>query len=158
MSGRLTAVIFGTALVLGGLALPAIPGTAAAITMQVNLSNVAPPSALEAGSVQKVAQKSRRQRRATRRLRYDRRRHGDRHRYRRGRHKHYYGGYWYAFPWWLGVPYYGTPYYDPYYDAAPRHSAHVEWCLRRYRSYNPRTDTFRGYDGLDHRCRSPYRR
>ncbi|WP_394706316.1 BA14K family protein [Breoghania sp.] len=35
--------------------------------------------------------------------------------------------------------------------------AHVNWCLRRYRSYNPRTDRFLGYDGRYHRCRSPYR-
>ncbi|WP_245926701.1 BA14K family protein [Breoghania corrubedonensis] len=33
---------------------------------------------------------------------------------------------------------------------------HVDWCLRRYRSYNPRTDMFMGYDGRHHRCRSPY--
>ena len=33
---------------------------------------------------------------------------------------------------------------------------HVDWCLKRYRSYRPRTDTFRGYDGKDHRCISPY--
>ncbi|WP_321505824.1 BA14K family protein [Breoghania sp.] len=35
--------------------------------------------------------------------------------------------------------------------------AHVNWCLRRYRSYNPRTDSYLGYDGRYHRCRSPYR-
>ncbi|WP_321342533.1 BA14K family protein [Breoghania sp.] len=35
--------------------------------------------------------------------------------------------------------------------------AHVNWCLRRYRSYNPRTDRYLGYDGRYHRCRSPYR-
>ncbi|MDX1715890.1 MAG: hypothetical protein R3287_03190 [Anderseniella sp.] len=33
--------------------------------------------------------------------RYRRHRHGPRHRSRRGRHRHYYNGYWYAFPWWL---------------------------------------------------------
>ena len=33
---------------------------------------------------------------------------------------------------------------------------HVTWCLSRYRSYNPSTDSFRGYDGLDHRCDGPY--
>ncbi len=37
-----------------------------------------------------------------------------------------------------------------------RHNAHVDWCLDRYRSYNPRTDTFRTYGGRDRRCRSPY--
>lgn len=27
-----------------------------------------------------------------------------------------------------------------------------EWCDNRYRSFNPTTGTFRGYDGLDHFC------
>lgn len=26
------------------------------------------------------------------------------------------------------------------------------WCANRYRSFNPRTGTFRGYDGADHFC------
>ncbi len=81
------------------------------------------------------------------RHRYDRRRHGPRYKHRRPRHRHYYRGYWYAFPWWF----YSTPrfyYRDP----------HTLYCLRRYRSYNPRTDMFLGYDGKYHRCRSPYRR
>ena len=34
--------------------------------------------------------------------------------------------------------------------------AHVEWCLDRYRSYNPATNTYTGYDGLQHICRGPY--
>ncbi|WP_210245724.1 BA14K family protein [Ciceribacter naphthalenivorans] len=36
-------------------------------------------------------------------------------------------------------------------------SAHVRWCMNRYRSYNPRTNTYLGFDGRYHRCRSPYR-
>lgn len=36
-------------------------------------------------------------------------------------------------------------------------SAHVRWCADRYRSYNPGSDTFRGNDGRNHRCNSPYR-
>ena len=27
-----------------------------------------------------------------------------------------------------------------------------DWCRDTYRSFNPRTGTFRGYDGLDHFC------
>lgn len=27
-----------------------------------------------------------------------------------------------------------------------------EWCSNRYRSFNPQTGTFRGYDGFDHFC------
>lgn len=34
---------------------------------------------------------------------------------------------------------------------------HVRWCLERYRSYNPRTNRYVGYDGYFHVCRSPYR-
>jgi hypothetical protein len=36
-------------------------------------------------------------------------------------------------------------------------SAHVQWCLNRYRSYDPSSDTFLGFDGYRHRCNSPYR-
>lgn len=69
-----------------------------------------------------------------------------------------YGGY--------GGPFY-SDYYDPYYQPyyAPRYysyrpvrsSRHVRYCLNRYQTYNVRTNTFRGYDGYLHRCRSPYR-
>jgi hypothetical protein len=84
---------------------------------------------------------------------YNRGRHGARYGYRHGNYRHYYGGYWYAFPWWLGAAAVAAPYYyEPEYNGGD----HVQWCLDRYRSYNPRTDTFRGYDGFDHRCISPY--
>ena len=32
------------------------------------------------------------------------------------------------------------------------YSAHVDACYARYRSYDERTDTFLGYDGIRHRC------
>jgi hypothetical protein len=35
-------------------------------------------------------------------------------------------------------------------------TAHVAWCTARFRSYDPTTDTYRGFDGLRHRCESPY--
>ena len=61
----------------------------------------------------------------------------------------------------FGVPYgYSGGYdddYDDYYAYSGGYSnSHVRWCLNRYRSYNPRTDTFLGYDGYRRRCRSPY--
>ncbi|GAA5097475.1 BA14K family protein [Bartonella acomydis] len=31
----------------------------------------------------------------------------------------------------------------------------LQYCQKRYRSFNPRTGTFRGYDGLDHFCYAP---
>jgi len=32
------------------------------------------------------------------------------------------------------------------------YSSHVDACYARYRSYDERTDTFLGYDGIRHRC------
>ena len=40
-------------------------------------------------------------------------------------------------------------------DQARRQGAYgdaVEYCMRRFRSYNPETGTYRGFDGLDHPC------
>jgi hypothetical protein len=34
---------------------------------------------------------------------------------------------------------------------------HVEYCLNRYKSYNPRNNTWVAYSGRVHQCRSPYR-
>jgi BA14K-like protein len=83
--------------------------------------------------------------------------HGYRHRH--GHYNYYHNGYWYDWPWWLvgtGVGlYYGGYYGQPIYynDGA---DAHTAWCMQRYRSYNPATDTYMGYDGYAHRCISPY--
>jgi hypothetical protein len=92
--------------------------------------------------------------------RWDRHRHGPRYRSRTPTYRYHYDGWWYASPWWGSGPSitfgFGTPgYYGGYYGGY--HSAHIDWCLNRYRSYDPRTDTFLGYDGFRHRCRSPYR-
>jgi hypothetical protein len=72
------------------------------------------------------------------------------------------------------APYYGpTYYYEPppppprvYYAPPPPPppvyynpawtEAHVEWCISRYRSYNPATNTFIGYDGYQYECVGPY--
>ena len=55
-------------------------------------------------------------------------------------------------------PYYYQPYYaQSYYYAPARSSRHVRYCLNRYRTYDVRSNTFKGYDGYRHRCRSPYR-
>lgn len=54
----------------------------------------------------------------------------------------------------------GGVWVNPPRRQAPRYyrsySRHVRWCLNRYRSYNPETDRYRGYDGRYHRCYSPY--
>lgn len=88
---------------------------------------------------------------------YNYRVHGPRCTYRRGNCRHYYNGYWYANPWWLVGPAVGaaivlsTPSYG-YYG-----SNHVAWCRAKYRSYNPRTNTWIAYSGEVRRCYSPYR-
>jgi BA14K-like protein len=43
-----------------------------------------------------------------------------------------------------------------YYPATAWNQAHVDWCNATYRSYNPATDAFIGYDGYPHRCVAPY--
>jgi hypothetical protein len=48
--------------------------------------------------------------------------------------------------------YYGRGYYrQPSYSAG-NSDFHVQRCLDRYRSYDPRSDTFMGYDGRRHYC------
>jgi hypothetical protein len=96
---------------------------------------------------------------------------GNRHSYRRykynnyhnggyyRRHRHHYNNDWpyYALAFGLGYGLGGYGggygYDDGYYGGG---GGHVQWCLNRYRSYNPRTNTFMGYDGRRHRCNSPY--
>lgn len=46
----------------------------------------------------------------------------------------------------------------PPVNPTPPANDHVAWCRRKYRSYNPSTDTYRGYDGYTHRCISPWAR
>jgi hypothetical protein len=55
------------------------------------------------------------------------------------------------------TPHYYEPYYYDSYYAPVGGSRHVRYCLRRYQTYHIPSDTFRGFDGLRHRCRSPYR-
>lgn len=67
----------------------------------------------------------------------------------------------------LGSPYYHHAYpvdrpYRSAYQAAPRRvypgatTAHVNWCLNRYRSYRASDNSFRPYQGPRRECRSPY--
>jgi hypothetical protein len=49
----------------------------------------------------------------------------------------------------LAAPYYGAPYaYGPAYAYDDSSSS----CAARFRSYNPVTHTYTGYDGLQHPC------
>jgi len=58
----------------------------------------------------------------------------------------YYYGYG---PYYYGPGYGGPTYYRP---AAPPGDDAVAYCMQRYRSYDPESGTFLGYDGLRHPC------
>src|SRR4029077_11523155 len=60
-----------------------------------------------------------------------------------------------AAPYYYGEPYYysyGGPYppaaYGPGYSPAPDKGVDASYCVSRYRSYDPATGTYMGYDGL----------
>ena len=102
--------------------------------------------------------------RVERGFRYDRRRHGPRYRAYRQGYPYVYEGYYYREPFLNsfrraqpGVTFGFTV--SP--RATPRQrgaSRHVEWCSNRYRTYDPRTDTFIARVGGPRvRCGSPYR-
>ena len=96
--------------------------------------------------------------RSDRRLRseWDRNRDGRRCSSRFGNCRHFHRGYYYETPWWtlpliIGGSVAANNYDDDDYD-----SAHVEWCLDRYRSYNPRDNTWVAYSGRVYQCNSPF--
>jgi hypothetical protein len=61
-----------------------------------------------------------------------------------------YGAYYPAYPAY-GYPPPAAPYYGgPAYGAAP--GGDPGYCAQRYRSYDPATGTFLGYDGQRHPC------
>jgi hypothetical protein len=72
---------------------------------------------------------------------------------------YYYGGYPYAYPY-PAYPAYGyppppapAPYYGgPAYGAAAPGPGGDAYCAQRYKSYDPATGTFLGYDGQRHPC------
>ena len=60
------------------------------------------------------------------------------------------GGGWGPRPWgprpWGPRPYYPPqPYYNDY-------NQQVQYCMQRFRSYDPRSGVYMGYDGRYHRC------
>lgn len=58
-----------------------------------------------------------------------------------------------AAPYYYGSPYYYGPAYPPppAYAPPPEGDA-VAYCMQRYRSYDPNSGTFLGYDGRRHPC------
>ncbi|MGF7162408.1 hypothetical protein FHS85_004062 [Rhodoligotrophos appendicifer] len=92
---------------------------------------------------------------------YNRGHHGPRYRHKRRGYNYYHGGYYYSTPWWVGAAagaaiIGGLATAGAAANAAANSGNHVAWCNQRYRSYNPATDSYMGYDGQRHRCYSPY--
>jgi hypothetical protein len=51
-----------------------------------------------------------------------------------------------------GEPYYPPATYGPGYYPAPDNGVDASYCASRYRSYDPATGTYLGYDGVRHPC------
>ena len=84
-------------------------------------------------------------------MRWQMQRDGNRCRTRFGNCQHFHNGFYYETPWWTLPLIIG--------DQIQRQNggnSHVQWCLSRYRSYNPRNDTWLGNSGKRYRCNSPY--
>jgi hypothetical protein len=45
-----------------------------------------------------------------------------------------------------------SPGYNYSYGYSPQGGGDVGYCMRRFRSYDPRSGTYLGFDGLRHRC------
>ena len=69
-----------------------------------------------------------------------------------GNCRHFYRGYYYENPWWTlplivgGAVASQRDYADNYGDS------HTQACVDRYRSYDPGSDSYLGFDGDRHRC------
>ena len=64
----------------------------------------------------------------------------------------YYGGYGPGYYGSYGPRYYDDQYYDEGVVAVAPGGDDVAYCRQKYRSYNVRTGTFLGYDGLRYTC------
>jgi hypothetical protein len=71
-----------------------------------------------------------------------------------GPRPYYYGGGPYYAPGYAPGPYYADPgYADPGpYSADPTGGDPVTYCMQRFRSYDPRSGTYLGFDGYRHPC------
>ena len=56
-------------------------------------------------------------------------------------------------PYWAPEPYgYAPAVFPRAYARSVGSDAQVAWCFNRYRSYDPATNTYLGYDGARHYC------
>ena len=145
---NISLVVLGAALGFGAMAFTSSGASAAA------LQPFQPLAATQAsdGMIQLAASKKERMR-----DRWDRKRDGRRCNTRFGNCRHFHNGYYYETPWWtLPLIIGGSIAAQNNYDGDGYGSRHVEWCLDRYRSYNPRTNTWVSYSGNVNQCNSPY--
>lgn len=149
---NLSLVILGAALGFGTMAITSGGASAAALQPFQPLAQSQQNTGID--GVIKVAQGDRDRRM---RDRWDRKRDGQRCSKRFGNCRHYYRGHYYETPWWtLPLIIGGSIASQNYYDGGGYGSRHVEWCMDRYRSYNPRTNTWVSYSGNVNQCNSPY--
>ena len=93
---------------------------------------------------------------------YNRNMHGDRCSSRSNNCRYQRGNYWYASPWWAlpvvgaGLVIGATGAYDGRNNGYGHGNRHVGWCANRYKSYNPRSNTWMSYNGRVRQCVSPY--
>ncbi len=144
---KLSWKLMGLAAVVAGGVQLAMMGAAGAVVMPAP-AQIAIADAAQSGSLAlQVEYRKKHYSQQRHYRRYDRNRHGRRYGYRRNGYGYHYGNYWYASPWWL-VPSVAITIPTHVYGG----NRHVNWCRSHYRSYNPRTDMFMGYDGRHHRC------
>jgi hypothetical protein len=70
-------------------------------------------------------------------------------RHRHHRRSNFSIGFGFGAPYFYDSPYYA---YDPGYYADYADDDAVAYCMSRFRSYNPATGTYTGFDGLQHPC------
>ena len=87
------------------------------------------------------------------------------HNWKHRKHRRNYdNGVYLSLPLILGGAYAANNYYDngyddygdDYDDGGRVSNRHVQWCLNKYRSYNPRYNTWVAYSGQVKKCYSPY--
>ena len=139
---------FSQVAVLVGGGLVAATAGSSAMTLPVPSQPVVNAQVHTDGQVLQVAKRYKKRHHSYRR--YDRHRDGRRYRHRHHGYRYHYRGYWYSRPWWSLS--FGVPLAIPSYSG----SAHVRYCENKYRSYNPSTDLYLGYDGRYHHCVAPY--
>jgi hypothetical protein len=57
-----------------------------------------------------------------------------------------------AAPYYYGPRYYPAPYPPEAYEEAPVSGDAIAYCQQRFRSYDPSTGTYLGFDGARHPC------